>query len=137
MRKEEKTFVDWVKEHKKQLIIAGVSCAVIITVVIGIEDHKVFEGTRASFRRLIRKKPEVIPVDNMVSVVEVTPIKDIVEINIEKTGKRSHAVAEHLRNLPEGRKASAEKIATAAEHGYDLLSGQTWVEAYRTGVLVA
>lgn len=48
-----------------------------------------------------------------------------------------HDVAEHLRNLPNGWKASAEKIATAAEHGYDLRPGQTWVEAYRTGGLAA
>lgn len=51
--------------------------------------------------------------------------------------RKPHDVAEHLRNLPEGRKASPEKIAAAAEHGYDLLPGQTWVENYRTGGLAA
>lgn len=133
MEKEEKTFVNWVKKHKKQLIIAGVSTAAIISIIVGIENQKALEEVWASLRKLIEKKPDVISVvDNTVSITEVTPVKDIVT-----TGKIPHDVAEHLRNLPEGWKASAEKIATAAEHGYDLLPGQTWVETYRTGKLAA
>lgn len=132
MEKEKRTYVDWIREHKTQLIIAGVSTAAIIAAIIGIENHKVLEETWASFRKLVEKKPDVISVDNMVSVTGVLPVKDIVA-----TGKIPHNVVEHLRNLPEGWKASAEKIATAAEHGYDLLPGQTWVEAYRTGKLAA
>ena len=121
MEKEEKTFVNWVKKHKKQLIIAGVSTAAIISIIVGIENQKALEEVWASLRKLIEKKPDVISVvDNTVSITEVTPVKDIVT-----TGKIPHDVAEHLRNLPEGWKASAEKIATAAEHGYDLLPGQT------------
>ncbi len=43
MEKEKKTFVDWVKEHKKELIIAGVSIAAIIAVIVGIKNHKALE----------------------------------------------------------------------------------------------
>lgn len=39
-------------------------------------------------------------------------------------------VTEHIRNLPEGWHASEKKIASAAEHGYNLQPGQTWVENY-------
>ena len=39
-------------------------------------------------------------------------------------------VTEHIRNLPEGWHASEKKIASAAEHGYNLKPGQTWVENY-------
>lgn len=135
MEKEKKTFVDWIKEHKRELIIAGVSIAAIIAVIIGIKNHKALEETWASLRKLVEKTPEAIPIVN--TVTEVTPLKDIVEINIVTTDRRPYDVAEHLRNLPEGWKASAEKIATAAEHGYDLLPGQTWVEAYRIGGFAA
>ena len=137
MEKEKKTFVDWIKEHKKELIIAGVSIATIIAVIVGIKNHKALEEAWASLRKLVEKTPEMIPVAKLMSVTEVTPVKDIVEINIVTADRIPHDVAEHLRNLPEGWKASAEKIATAAEHGYDLLPGQTWVEAYRTGGLTA
>lgn len=137
MEKEKKTFAQWVKEHKKELIIAGVSIAAIIAVIIGIKNHKALEEAWASLRKLVEKTPECIPVEKTVAATEAVPVKDIVEINIVTADRIPHDVAEHLRNLPEGWKASAEKIATAAEHGYDLLPGQTWVEAYRTGGLAA
>lgn len=50
------------------------------------------------------------------------------EQNVEKTG--SHHASKHIRNLPEGHNASAEKIATAEEHGFSLGKGQTWVHDY-------
>ncbi len=137
MENEKKTFVDWVKEHKKELIIAGVSIAAIIAVIIGIKNHKALEETWSSLRKLVEKAPEAMPVAKSVPVTEVSPVKEIIEVNIISADRVPHDVAEHLRNLPEGWKASAQKIATAAEHGYDLLPGQTWVEAYRTGGMAA
>ena len=137
MENEKKTFVDWVKEHKKELIIAGVSIATIIAIIIGVKNHEAIEETWSSIRKRIEKKADVVLVTNTVTMAEVTPVKDVVKSNIVTVDRGPHDVAQHLRNLPEGWKASAEKIATAAEHGYDLLPGQTWVEAYRTGGLAA
>lgn len=42
-------------------------------------------------------------------------------------------VSAHLRTLPEGCHASAEKVATALENGFVLQEGQTWVEAFTKG----
>ena len=42
----------------------------------------------------------------------------------------SHHASKHIRNLPEGYKASAEKIASAEENGFNLKEGQTWVDEY-------
>lgn len=137
MEKEKKTFVDWIKEHKKELVIAGVSIAAIIAVVIGIKNHKDLEKAWAFLRKVVEKMPKTIPVKKPVPVTEVVPVKKIVDINIVPAEKVPHDVVEHLRNLPEGWKASAQKIATAADHGYNLLPGQTWVEAYKTGERVA
>ena len=36
----------------------------------------------------------------------------------------------HKRKLPDGWKASPEKIATAKENGFDLQPGETWVDDY-------
>lgn len=58
-------------------------------------------------------------------------------INETHTTQTPYDVSEHIRNLHEGWKASAEKIATAAEHGYDLKLGQTWVEAHIKGMIAA
>ena len=51
--------------------------------------------------------------------------------------KHSHSVSEHIRNLPEGWKASRTKIETANNRGFKLNPGQTWVAEYRTGGAVA
>ncbi|MBO4687505.1 MAG: hypothetical protein J5636_03250 [Clostridiales bacterium] len=134
---EKKTFVEWVKKHKKELIVAGVSIVALISVIIGIKNRKELEDTWSSLRKLLEKTPESVPVKRMISVTESVPVKAGLEINFVTNNKIPHDVAEHLRNLPEGWKASAEKIATAAEHGYNLLPGQTWVEAYRTRGFVA
>ena len=137
MENEKKTFVDWIKEHKKELIIAGVSIAAIIAVIIGIKNQKALEEAWASLRKLVEKAPETMPVAKSVPDTDVSPVKEIVEINIISADRIPHDVVEHIRNLPEGWKASAQKIATAAEHGYNLLPGQTWVEAYKTGGVAA
>lgn len=137
MEKEKKTFVDWVKTHKKELIIAGVSITAIIAAIIGIKNHETLEVAWASLKKLVEKTSGTIPEIKTVSVEETVPVKEIVETNTVMVGKKPHDVVEHLRNLPEGWKASARKIETAAEHGYELLPRQTWVEAYSTGKCVA
>lgn len=43
-------------------------------------------------------------------------------------------VNSHIRNLAQGMNASAEKQATALEHGVTLMEGQTWVSDYIKGV---
>ncbi|MBO4617488.1 MAG: hypothetical protein J5717_09035, partial [Lachnospiraceae bacterium] len=57
--------------------------------------------------------------------------------NIIPMTKAPHKVREHIRNLPEGHNASAEKIALAAQKGLDLLPRQTIVVEYETGSIIA
>lgn len=137
MEKEKRIFVAWVKEHEKELIIAGVSITTIIAIIIGIKNHKALEEAWIFLRKLVEKTPEAISTEESIPIEEVGPVKDIVGINIVTDDRISHDVVEHLRNLPEGWKASVDKIETAAKHGYDLMPGQTWVKAYRIGDEVA
>lgn len=137
MEKEKMTFANWIKRHKKELIIAGLSITAIIALIIGIKNRKALEQAWASLIELVEKKPDSISVKKPVVAPRVTSIEDPLEIGAVSTSRIPHDVAEHLRNLPKGWEASVEKIATAAEHGYNLLPGQTWVEAYRTGGLAA
>lgn len=48
----------------------------------------------------------------------------------EPPHKREAHASKHIRKLPNGQKASPEKIATAKENGFDLQSGETWVDDY-------
>ena len=73
MEKEKNTFKDWIKGHKRELVIAGVSIVAIIAVVIGIKNHKDLEEVWASLRKVVEKAPKIIP---SVPVTEVAPEND-------------------------------------------------------------
>ena len=137
MKKEKKKIVDWIKEHKTELIIAGVSVSALVMLILGIKNKETLEEFWSSLKRVTGEKS--ISIDNEVlnSMSETFPVQEVPMNNIILIERIPHNVDSHLRNLPEGWRASAEKIATAAEHGYELLPGQTWVEAYRTGGVAA
>lgn len=137
MEREKKTFVEWIKAHKTELIIAGISITAIVGIIIGIKKYQVLEEEWISLKNLVEKPPENISFVKMSVDEEINVDKEVIDITVIQSSRTPHNVSEHLRNLPEGWKASAEKIAMAAEHGYELLPGQTWVEAYRTGGLAA
>ena len=132
MEKEKKAFVNWVKKHKKELITAGVSVTIIITVILGIKNRKVLERKWASLKKLVEKNPQDISEIKVAPISKIAPIQDIVIDRTVSIARTPHDVRGHIRNLPEGRKASADKIVR-----YNLKPGQTWVDSYRTGRLGA
>jgi len=128
MEEQKKTCITWIKEHKKELIIAGVSVSAIILAILGLKNQKALEEAWKSLKKLAEKVPEEI------CTVEAPIVQDTVSV-VEKISvtRAPHDVERHIRTLSEGRNASAEKIAQAAELGIDLLPGQTLVNPYRTG----
>ena len=128
MEKQKKTCITWIKEHKKELIIAGVSVGAIALAILGMKNQKELEEAWKSLKKLIEKVPD------KVQTLELPSISDTVSI-AEKQGipRAPHDVSLHLRMLPQGQKTSAEKLAQAVELGIELLPGQTLVNPYRTG----
>lgn len=133
MEKEKRTIMKWIRKHKRELIIAGISIPTIIGIVIALKNleelKKVWENLFLSIKQISENSFS----NRSTPLSEVTSMKDIIPININATRHIPHDVAEHLRKLPEGWQASALKKRSAAEHGYILLPGQTWVKTYRTG----
>lgn len=58
---EKKSFLIWVKEHKKQLIIAGVSVATIVGIIIAIKNRESIIRLWTSLKKTIEKTPEIKP----------------------------------------------------------------------------
>lgn len=131
--KEQWNLIQWIKEHKKQLIIAGISIGALIAIVLGIKNREAIKGLWNSLRKVAEKPTvaatKVVPIEAPTPVVE-----DVVTVVVQHHENIPHDVAKHLRNLPLGQHASAEKIATALENGFELAEGQTWVTNYATGV---
>lgn len=147
MKEEKKGFIKWVKAHKKELIIAGISIASIIGIIIAIKNKDSIVALWESLRKSIDRTPvksvanSYDAVENIiyesVSVAETVSEAQIIQFPVGRNIQSTFDVSDHIRNLPNGCNASAEKIATAAEHGFKLKLGQTWVDGYTKGVMVA
>ena len=119
---EKKHFFEKVKEHKTEIIATGVTLISLAGVILLTKNwDSVKEFTVAGFLKNGSEAGAII-----------RPIPKLVENNMPKSlpSKKIIDVSEHIRNLSVGCHASAEKLATAAEHGYSLLPNQTWVIPY-------
>ena len=128
-----KEFVAWVKVHKRELIISGISIVSILLVIAGISQQDKLEELFLS----LCDKSSSIPKDNGATV---TPIcrafsdsanSGCVRISSEfDCDSSAYTVSRHIRELPKGWHASADKIKMAQEYGISLHPGQTWVDEY-------
>lgn len=61
MEKKKSEFYAWLKSHKKQLIVAGISVGVIICVVMGIKNKDAIIKLWASLDKALEKTPKNTP----------------------------------------------------------------------------
>lgn len=129
MEEKRKKCIQWVKEHKAEIIAAGVSVGAVIALLLGLSNWTSIEMKMEDLKKIIRKNPQSAVltslVENEVEAVSCATKRGAVRI--------PHEVRMHPRNLPKGHNPSPSKIALAVEYGYTLLPGQTLVEGYHTG----
>ena len=131
MKERKLKIKEWVKKHKTELAIAGITTIGAIVVVIGIKNKKSIKAFCFSLQEYLRSKTCNIPED-IADTFEKSSL-DLQPVVKQDTHKAPHARSAHIRNLSSGRNASIEKVLTAAENGFNLKEGQTWVRAYTTG----
>ena len=78
-----------------------------------------------------RHRDTAIPTEVIEPSAETQNIPD--PIKAPRQYSNPFPVNSHIRNLAQGMNASAEKQATAQEHGVTLKEGQTWVKDYVKG----
>lgn len=136
--KEQSKVIHWIKAHKKELIVAGVSIAAVVGTILLIRNHK---ALRAYWNYLVGLIPKSSTARTTTKAAEATvKTTESVVKNAKVATEAAHTsnvipfeVAKHVRNLPEGWHASPGKIASALENGIDLAEGQTWVGPYWKG----
>lgn len=147
--KQHRSIIAWAKAHKKELAIAGISIAVLIATILCIKNKSALKAYWASLKKAIaqpEQTPKVpvtktppqqiihIAVEEAKPVVQlVTPVADVAPAIPRRPCLLPYEVDPHIRELHPGWQASAEKIATALEHGFVLKEGQTWVTGYVKG----
>jgi len=126
---EERTFRNWVKTHKTEIIIGCVTVASIVAIVLLVGKKDVLEELRVTkFTHAARNSHKMACSSRTISPVASAIAGDSFVDNL--TPLKAIDVSKHLRILSEGSQPSAAKLATAAENGFSLQSGQTWVESY-------
>lgn len=146
-----KRIKEFVKRHNKELkIVGGISLGVVLCAllkdrnknVISEDDIDVLRETLDLGTKKALEEKSKIDVDKSKKSIISNSFEPIMEdetimpeqVRLERA---SHEVSEHIRNLPNGWHASAEKIEAAKEKGIILEPGQTIVNSYHTGDHVA
>lgn len=130
--KERKGFIRWIKEHKKELIIAGIGIGTLVTIILGIKDRETIIALWDSLRKVMNNSSEKVAETATKATVEVhqEPVNEVLSTVTSNVNTLPFEVSQHIRNLPDGWHASAEKIADALKNNIILLEGQTWVDDY-------
>lgn len=129
-QEEQKTLIQWIREHKKEIAIAGISITALVGLGLDIKNKEAMEV----FWNALKNNDPKIPIKTEAPRIkeQVSSIESVV-IPMHREYKKPFDVSSHIRNLHEGWKASPEKLAKAAAYGIELLPGQTLVEGYTKG----
>ena len=133
--KEQNQMIQWIKAHKKQLILAGIGIAALIALVLGIKNKDTLKAVWASLKGVVEPAAETVS-DAVATTVAEIPT-ETPALLLSNDPRVAQEVRRHIRNLHEGWHASPEKLAAAREMGILLQEGQTWVDNYMKGVCAA
>lgn len=127
---EKHKFVNWVKDHKKQLLIAGISVTAVIGIIIGLKNKEAIKELWENLENSLSKTTEKLP--ESITIVKTDPqvIEEVIPVRLYTSPQETFDVSQHIRNLSGGRHHSIEKAAEAAALGIDLLPHQTLVDTY-------
>ena len=136
---ERKNLICWIKEHKEELIIAGISAGALILIILGIKNRETIKIAWDSLSKAV-KQPTAKVAETVTRVTaEISPesIQEVVTAVASNSETFPFEVSRHIRNLPEGWHASPKKIAEALKNNIILTDGQTWVDSYVKGEIAA
>lgn len=133
--KEQNQIIQWIKAHKKQLILAGIGIAAVIALVLGIKNKDTLKALWASLKGAV--EPTAERISNAVTTTVTEIPTETPALLLSNDPRVAQEVRRHIRNLHEGWHASPEKLAAAREMGILLQEGQTWVDNYMKGVCAA
>lgn len=122
-------FWAWVKAHKKQLIMAGLSITAIVGIILGIKNKDALMELWSSLEKSLKGVDKSSPILPTINTVEPT-IESITIPRSHTSPQVPFDVNQHIRTLSGGRQHSAEKAAQAAAMGIALLPNETLVNSY-------
>ena len=132
---EKNKMIQWIKEHKKQLLIAGICVTTLIVTILGIKNKDLLKAIWGNLKAKIEPASEKV-VHIVAEKTTATSVPAPTKL-VSDDPSIPFEVRRHIRTLPEGWKASPDKIAAALEYSIILTERQTWVDSYIKGGDVA
>lgn len=130
MDENQKGFLIWAKDHRKQLVLAGISVAAIVGSILGLKNKEAIVELWDTLEDNIKKASVKNAVTAPVSQV-ANPVIETVQVSRANTPAQiPFDVSQHIRTMSIGRLHSAEKAAASAALGITLLPHQTLVNTY-------
>lgn len=127
---EKKRFWLWVKDHKKQLALAGITIGTILSTILIIHHRKSLISYWDSLKSILTNTQT--PIFKPETTTTTIPTN-----SVSRTSARLHTgchsssvVSPHVRNLPIGWHHSKAKAAQAQALGISLRPNQTLVDSY-------
>lgn len=134
---EKEVLIDWIKKHKKKLILAGVSVPVILALIIEIKNRDEIIKALKSLIKLADETSQKVTDPTIFTNLDDMSIQETIDFNASKVEANLIDVCSHIRNLHEGWTPSEEKVESAVQMGYELNPNQTWVKKYTKRKFVA
>ena len=123
-------FLAWIKAHKKQLFIAGISVVAVMGIAIALKNTDDIMELWTNLELRINTESKTFTTDISEVQSAVFESKTIRTSRSYKLPKEPVRVRKHIRKLSDGRQHSAKKAAEAAALGISLLPNQTLVDGY-------
>lgn len=132
---ERKSLICWIKEHKRELVVAGISTGTMILIVLGIKNRETIKAVWGSLKEAVKQSSAEVTetVTKVTAEIPSEHIQEAVTAMASNSESLPFEVSRHIRNLPNGWHASPEKIAEALKNNIRLIDGQTWVDSYVKG----
>lgn len=100
---DRKSLIRWIKDHKKQMIIAGISIGTLILIILGIKNRAAIKAVWDSLKGVV-KHPTAKAAEEVAKVVTdipPAPASEIVTAVVSNSETLPFEVSRHIRTLDE------------------------------------
>lgn len=127
----------WIKKHKKELIISGLTITAIVGIILGIKNkdelinyfNNLVESVSDS-KKIKTAKVVALPINAIAEETDTQLLNDVKEIRTYSIPSESYIVKAHIRKLAGGMVHSHEKALEAEKLGIILKPNETLVKSY-------
>lgn len=120
----------WIKEHKKELILAGIGVTSFIGILMGIKHKEDIAAMWDELKEKVQKLSTTAGKEPVIEIESTRNVDAIKDVRVYTKPQEPQEVSRHLRMLQEGMHHSSQKAAEAEALGISLLPNQTIVDSH-------